>query len=210
MSRSAAAHRLPQPDPFTGGPPPGPRPAPRLSNARIAIIMLMAAETMLFTGLVSAHTVLKQTAVAWPPPGQPRLPLTITWVNTFVLFLSCWTMTRAWSAQSAGQARRLRLGLWETFALGATFLAIQGSEWVRLLGHGLGVSTSLYGATFYTLIGLHGLHVLAAVIWLLVVALRFDGGRFSLERAARLDICAMYWFYVCGLWAVLFPLVYLF
>jgi heme/copper-type cytochrome/quinol oxidase subunit 3 len=59
------------------------------------------------------------------------------------------------------------------------------------------------------LIGCHGLHVLAAVLWLLVVLMRAQRNRFAAPVRMPLELCGIYWFYVVGLWAVLFPLVYL-
>ena len=135
---------------------------PAVSSGRIAIVMLMVAETMLFTTLLGGYVVLRGAGGAWPPAGMPRLPLAVTWVNTSVLLASCWTMSRAWRAAGAHDARQLRYSLAETALLGSTFLTIQGTEWVRLVHFGLTLSTSIYGATFYLLIGLHGLHVLAA------------------------------------------------
>jgi heme/copper-type cytochrome/quinol oxidase subunit 3 len=208
---TAAARPYEAPErPRLGGGPPTALPPPAVSNARIAIVMLMVAETMLFTTLIGGYVVLRGAGGAWPPPGQPRLPLAVTWVNTFVLLASCWTMWRARRALKAGEASKLRFSLAETALLGSTFLAIQGTEWVQLVSFGMTMSASVYGATFYLLVGLHGIHVLAAVVWLLVVVARFRGDRFTLKRAAPADLCAIYWFYVCGLWAVLFPLVYLY
>ena len=165
------------------------------------MMMVIVAETMLFTTLVGGYLVLRGAGGPWPPPGQPRLPLALTWVNTGVLLASCFTMFRAWGALKTGDAGRLRSSLVGSALLGSTFLVIQGSEWARLVGFGMTMSASIYGATFYALIGLHGVHVLAAVVWLGCVTLR--------RRAAGADLCAIYWFYVCGLWAFLFPLVYL-
>ena len=87
----------------------------------------------------------------------------LTAVNTLVLLLSSYTMTRALKASRAGDRRGLvsRLGL--TWGLGALFLAAQGVEWLRLVRFGLRMSSGVYGATFYTLIGAHGAHVLGAV-----------------------------------------------
>jgi cytochrome c oxidase subunit 3 len=67
----------------------------------------------------------------------------------------------------------------------------------------------MYGATFYVLIGCHGLHVLIAVLWLAAVTLLARGGAFDAQRHAGLEMCAIYWYFVCALWVVLFPLVYL-
>jgi len=174
------------------------------------MVMLLAAETMLFTGLIGAYVVLRGASPApWPPPDQPRLPLAVTGINTAVLFLSALTMFLGTRALAGRRSRALRLALIETTLLGTAFLVIQGTEWVRLVLHGLSASESLYGATFYTLIGVHGVHVLAAVVWLAWVTARFRGDRFSFRKAAGVEVLSLYWYYVCGVWAVLFPLVYL-
>jgi heme/copper-type cytochrome/quinol oxidase subunit 3 len=93
--------------------------------------------------------------------------------------------------------------------LGAAFLAIQGSEWVRLVAHGLKLSSGTYGAIFYTLIGLHGAHVTAAVIWLACIAIFAMRGRYNGKNAEAVEICAVYWYFVCAIWPGLFVLVYL-
>ena len=89
--------------------------------------MVIVAETMLFTTLVGGYLVLRGAGGQWPPPGQPRLPIALTWVNTLVLLASCITMSRAWVAMRSGDVRRLRSSLMATVMLGATFLTIQGS-----------------------------------------------------------------------------------
>jgi heme/copper-type cytochrome/quinol oxidase subunit 3 len=92
--------------------------------------------------------------------------------------------------------------------LGTLFVLIQGSEWTRLIRHGLTLSTGAYGATFYTLIGAHALHVVGALIWLAVVALGSRAPRSPAEQTGRVEALAIYWFFVCALWLVLFALVY--
>ena len=82
-------------------------------------------------------------------------------------------------------------------------------EWVRLIGFGLTLSSSVYGATFYSLIGLHGLHVAGALVWLLATTLLAARQRFADGRIAPVQACAMYWHFVVGLWPVLFVAVYL-
>jgi len=96
-----------------------------------------------------------------------------------------------------------------TAILGTVFLAVQGLEWTRLVAHGLTLSSGTYGSTFYVLIGCHALHVVVAVVWLAVVAVLARNGGFTAARHAALETCAIYWYLVCGLWAFLFPLVYL-
>jgi heme/copper-type cytochrome/quinol oxidase subunit 3 len=76
--------------------------------------------------------------------------------------------------------------------------------------HGLTLASSQYGGAFYMLIGLHALHVVAAVVWLAVVTWLAGRGRWTAAGYAGLEMCVVYWWFVAALWAVLFPLVYLY
>lgn len=193
---------------FGDGPPPPPLWEPPVSNARLGMLMLIGAETMLFTGLIGAYLVFRFGSVAWPS-AQLYLPVGVTWVNTFVLLFSCYTMHQAIKAVQADNQQKLVRELSITGFLGITFLSVQGYEWTKLIRDGLTISTGIYGATFYTLIGCHATHVLAAVIWLLIVVWQARQGRFSPHRHVGVEICGMYWYYVGALWVVLFALVYL-
>ena len=172
--------------------------------------MFLAFEAMFFGGLIGAFLVFRLSSPRWPPPGQPYLPVAVTWINTGILLLSSVTMRRARRAICAGDRPGLLRGLGMTAALGTLFLVVQGTEWVRLVKFGLTLSSGTYGTTFYTLIGCHGLHVLAAVMWLLVVLCLARGGRFSAREHVGVQLCGMYWHFVVGLWPVLFGLVYLY
>jgi len=86
---------------------------------------------------------------------------------------------------------------------------VQGYEWVRLIHYGLHVTSGAYGATFYTLIGLHAVHVLGALVWLGVALRLVSRGRFLDGRAGILRACAIYWHFVVGLWPILYVAVYL-
>jgi cytochrome c oxidase subunit III len=188
---------------------PGPAREPLVSNATIAMVVLLAFETMFFVGLLGAFIVLRLRSPAWPPPGQPYLPLAITWFNTGVLLFSGYTMWRALRAIRRDDRAGLVRWLLVTAIYGVTFLSVQGYEWVRLVGYGLTLSSSNYGALFYTLIGTHGLHVLAAVIWLLAVLALARRRRFSARRYTVVRVCGIYWQFVVALWPLLFVLVYL-
>jgi len=89
------------------------------------------------------------------------------------------------------------------------FLAVQGYEWARLLSYGLTVTSGAYGTSFYTLIGVHGVHVLGALAWLGIVLAGVRRGRFIEAPAAGLRACGMYWHFVVGLWPILYVAVYL-
>ena len=171
--------------------------------------MVIASEAMLFSGLIGSFLVYRLGSAFWPPPGLPRLPIQVTWGNTFVLMSSAVTITLAGRAVHRNQRRLLKQWLGITLVLGVTFLLVQGSEWVRLISHGLRLSSGAYGATFYILIGCHGLHVAAAVIWLGWVFAIASRGRYNARNCAGVELCAMYWYFVCAIWPLLFGLVYL-
>jgi cytochrome c oxidase subunit III len=208
--RPANGHVGP-PRPPTGGGDDGSEPAPRrpLDNLRVAILFFIGAESMFFAALISALFVLRATLPVWPPPLQPRLPIGITTANTVVLLVSSGAMILAGRALTRMDRREVVRWLSVAAVLGVLFLAIQGVEWVRLIRHGLTLSSSTYGTTFYTLIGTHALHVAGALAWLvatvsLAASRRGEGHRGSLVRG-----CALYWHFVVALWLVLFVAVYL-
>lgn len=180
-----------------------------ISSGMLAILMVIASEMMLFSGLIGSFLIFRMQAAFWPPPALPRLPLTVTWVNTGVLMLSAVTMFMAIRAIHQSRQRITRQYLVATLALGVTFLAVQGSEWVRLVAHGLKLSSGSYGSTFYILIGCHGAHVTAGVIWLACVVTAALRGRYNARNAHGIELCAVYWFFVCAIWPLLFGLVYL-
>ncbi len=184
---------------------------PPLSNARLAVLVLLGAETMLFSGLIGAFLVFRVGNVTWPPPSHIgiELPRLVTGINTALLLLSGYTMFQAHRAIQADRAKQLRRWLLITGVLGLLFLGVQGSEWVQLIQKGLTLQSGVYGGIFYVLIGCHALHVLTAVIWLLVVYGLAVAGRFSAEHYVGVDTCTIYWVFVVALWPILYVLVYL-
>lgn len=201
---------IPEPPPGDDGDGRDDRPEPPVNNARLAIILFIGAEGMFFAGLISAFLVFRTGSTVWPPPFQPRLPTTVTAVNTIFLLCSAFTMRWALRTIRRGNSQSLLDWLAITAGLGTLFLGVQGYEWARLLQYGLTLSSSVYGATFYTLIGCHAAHVLAAVIWLLVVLVMARQHRFTPQRHIGVQICGIYWYFVVALWPVLFGIVYLY
>ncbi len=211
--RRHADDRIPPPlPPPEGEGDDGREPAPRrpwLDNARLAMLFFLSAETMFFAGLISAFFVLRLSAPVWPPPLQPRLPVLVTGLNTLILLASSAAMIAALRAVRRADGRALVERLAATAALGTLFLAVQSYEWARLIHYGLTVTSGAYGATFYTLIGIHAAHVLGALVWLGVTLMLAARGRFVDGQVSGLRACATYWHYVVGLWPILYLTVYL-
>jgi cytochrome c oxidase subunit III len=205
--------RIPPPLPPTGGgDDPDRDPSPRrplVDNAVLATIFVIGGEVMLFAGLVFSFLIIRVAAPVWPPTLEPRLPVEVTAVNTVVLLFSSWAMVGARRARARGDRRGLVRGLTLTGGLGGLFLVVQGFEWFRLVSFGLTASSGIYGATFYTLIGAHAAHVVAALAWLAVTIALARRGRFAGPQAAALTACAMYWHFVVALWPILYVAVYL-
>jgi heme/copper-type cytochrome/quinol oxidase subunit 3 len=184
-------------------------PEPSAPAPVLGTMVLIVGDAMLFAGLVFAFWVLRLAAPTWPPPLQPRLPLGLSAANTVVLLASSAAMAAAIRGVACAPARGLvrRLGL--CALLGSLFVAVQGYEWVRLVGFGLTVSSGIYGALFYTLIGAHAVHVLAALVWLGIITTRAAGDRLAGGRVDHLRACALYWHFVVALWPLLYLSVYL-
>ena len=175
----------------------------------LGVLALIATEVMFFGGLISAFYVLRAGSFSWPPIGQPRLPVAITGLNTLVLFSSGYTMH--WGVREAKRGRNGPLVRWlaATRILGAAFLTIQGSEWIKLIRFGLTVRSSIYGALFYTLVGAHAVHVMWAVGALLIVTYRARRHHYSASNCDGVVACSLYWYFVVLLWSVIYAAVYL-
>jgi len=185
----------------------------------LAMLFLLVTEAMLYAGLISAYIVNKAGATVWPPADQPRLPVEVTGVNTLILLSSAvvlYLFTRRVNKVSAIDSKSTNL-LLVTIMLGGTFLAIQGTEWARLIGYGLTTHSSIYGAFFYTLIGAHGLHVLVGLcilfyLYFAVKKVRLNdmAGQASSFAIAKnkISACILYWYFVVAIWPILYRLVY--
>lgn len=187
----------------------GSAPAGSLKSAdpTLGVLIFIGSEVMLFAGLISAFLVSRASAPFWPPPDQPRLPVAVTGLNTGLLVLSGITMWRVVGLlrqhDKAGAVRWMVA----TILLGALFLAIQGSEWARLIRFGLTMTSSLYGAMFYLIVGAHALHLAVAVAVLWFVAARVWRGRYEVDFRGVVA-CSAYWSFVVILWPIIYALVY--
>lgn len=179
------------------------------NKAMLGLLIFLGTEAMFFAGLISTFLILRAAGGVWPPVDQPRLPVGITAINSLFLLASALTMHQAVAAIRQGRQKALLSWLGTTGGLGLLFLALQGREWIQLIRHGLTLTSSNYGATFYTLIGCHGLHVFAAVVVLAVVFARARQRRYRPDNLQGLELCRVYWFFVVALWPVLYGLVYL-
>jgi cytochrome c oxidase subunit 3 len=178
---------------------------PLVANAVMAMLIFVFMEVMLFAGLISAFTIVRASALVWPPPDQPRLPVEETAVNTAALLASGALLFLARRVYRRDPSRA-RWPLLISMLLGGFFVAFQGVEWVALVRQGLTVTSSIQGSFFYLIVGLHALHAMAALGVLAYAWLRLHRGWLPPGLFAASEI---FWYFVVGVWPVLYLRVYL-
>lgn len=170
--------------------------------------MLIFTEATLFSILLTSYFFLRFQAPEWPPDDIPRPELFLVFVMTPILLLSSGPMHWADVAARRGRTGQLKAGLLLTFLMGATFLGLQGYEYVETLRE-FTPRTNVYGTVFFTITGFHGIHVLVGllmVLWLQVYAWR---GAFGRRRHGPVEVVALYWHFVDVVWVAILVSVYL-
>lgn len=184
-------------------------PAPRkqvIPSSVLGVLIFVLSEMMFFGALISAYLIVKSGNIMWPPPDQPRLPLTLVAINTLFLIGSGILVYFSNKSLARGEEAAARKQLLLAIILGAIFVGVQGYEWVRMLGHGLTMTSSTYGSFFYMIIGCHALHVFVTLAVLINVYRKFANG--TLKHSTFWGV-QVFWYFVVGVWPILYCLVYL-
>ncbi|HYK91715.1 MAG TPA: cytochrome c oxidase subunit 3 [Acidobacteriota bacterium] len=167
---------------------------------RTGMWMGLAAVMMLFATFTSALVVRKGLSDDWRPLSLPR----VMWVSTALLITSSLTLERSRRGISASHERSFVFWWYATTALGLAFLGGQWAAWRELISRGVYLASNPSSSFFYLLTAAHGLHLLGGICALLFVILRTR--RHLLSRTA-VDVCAIYWHCMDGLWVYLFILL---
>jgi len=184
-----------------------PKKKPLVSSSVLGMALFVFVELMLFMGMVSSYLIVRTNAVGgeWPPPDQPTLPIMQTAFNSIALLLSGFLLYRAHRMFRKDAKVPTQLLAW-TFGLGAYFVAAQGMEWVALIRQGLTLQSSSHGSFFYLIIGTHGLHAVAALVFL---GMTWWGAKKDRFNASLFYASEVFWYFVVGVWPLLYWLVYL-
>jgi cytochrome c oxidase subunit 3/cytochrome o ubiquinol oxidase subunit 3 len=132
-----------------------------------------------------------------------------TSVSSFVLLMSSLTMVLAVSAAAENDDRKTTLWLSVTALLGSTFVGGQVYEFTTFYREGLGFTSSLFGSSFYTLTGFHGVHVTVGIIMLMALVGIISRSRVPGQKAEVVELVGLYWHFVDIVWIIIFTLVYL-
>jgi heme/copper-type cytochrome/quinol oxidase subunit 3 len=184
------------------------RPDTGLTNGKLGIWLFLASEVMLFGALFSTYILLRVGALEWP---HGELSVTLGTINTIILISSSVTMVMAWASLKMHNWGRHRMFLGLTVLLSLAFLVNKYFEYAEHLSKGEGPWHSTFFAIYFTLTGLHGLHIIGGV----VVMLYFLGPGAKLWKTHpeqftnRIEYTGLYWHFVDLVWIFLFPVLYL-
>lgn len=174
-----------------------------VTNVTLGMWLFIASEVMLFGALFSAYALLRASADAWPS-GRQILSLPIGMTNTIVMIV---VTTLAWRARGAAPAAARRLIVLGS-VLALVFLGLKSVEYAREIATGLVPRTSTFLAMYFTLTGLHALHVVAGIAangWAIAGAARIGAA----QMAGRIRALSLYWVFVDMIWLIIFGLMYL-
>ncbi len=181
-----------------------------LNNVKLGIWLFLASEVMLFGGLFSSYVLLRVGAETWPV-GASILSVPIGTFNTIVLIASSVTMVMAWASLKMQDFGKFRLYGGSTVGLAVLFLGVKAFEYGDKFSHHLYPSESTFLAIYFTLTGLHALHIIGGII----VIGYFVGPGSKMWKTApeqftnRIEAVGLYWHFVDLVWIFLFPVLYL-
>jgi heme/copper-type cytochrome/quinol oxidase subunit 3 len=179
-----------------------------VDNRKLVIWTFIASEVMFFTGLIVTYMVMRGRSVTGPYAAQV-LSVPLVAINTFVLLASSFTMVTALSAIQQDDQRGFKRWLTVTAILGLLFLGGQAYEFTSLYLAGATLSSNMFGATFFTLTGFHGMHVFVGVLWIGFVLARASRGGVTRGNHLAVELVGLYWHFVDIVWIIIFTVVYL-
>jgi heme/copper-type cytochrome/quinol oxidase subunit 3 len=183
-------------------------PAFSIPTKKLAMWLFIIADTMTFAACLVAYGFLRNGSADWPRPFHS---ITNVALMTLILLTSSLTMLIGLRAARAGDKAGAFRWTMITAAAGMLFALLHVREWLGLIDEGMTLfknpwGTGLFGASFFSITGLHLTHVTGGIIALVVVGVRYKGGRYN---ADDIEVLGLYWHFVDLVWMFVVPLVYL-
>ena len=186
------------------------RPDTGLTNGKLGIWLFLASEVMLFGALFASYVMLRVGNEHWPA-GSTYLNIPLATLNTVILISSSVTMVLAWAALAKNDFKKFRVFMAITILCGFGFLIVKYFEYSAKFHHELYPSTNTFLAIYFTLTGLHMLHVIGGM----AVNSYLWGPGSKLYKTDpvhftnRVENSGLFWHLVDLVWIFLFPILYL-
>ena len=191
-----------------------PHPVTGIPNGKFAIWLFLASEVMLFGALFSSYVLIRTGAPHWPPEGglsSEILNVPLATLNTAVLITSSITMVLAWASCKMRNLARFKVWMSATILLAIVFLVVKYFEYEHKFALGHYPSHDNFYAVYFTLTGLHGLHIIGGIVVMLYLLV--PGARLwktnQEQYVNRIEYTGLYWHFVDLVWIFLFPVLYL-
>ncbi|MBI4057468.1 MAG: heme-copper oxidase subunit III [Elusimicrobia bacterium] len=180
-----------------------------IPSGKLGIWMFLASEVMLFGAFISSYVILRTGSPLFEIPAREMLGVPLATLNTFVLILSSVTMVLALDSVQKNNQKGLSRYLLLTVLLGFVFLGVKAYEYHHKWAEGITLSSGLFGSFYYTLTGLHALHVVGGIVFNLYILVNALRGKYSSNHHERVEYAGLYWHFVDLVWVILFPSLYL-
>ena len=189
----------------------------RVGHRKLGMWLFIVSDALTFSALLIGYSYVRASSDQWPTPFPFSPSIIFSTVMTLCLLSSSLTMVMGVSASARGDKSGVRKWIALTILGGVAFLVLHLIEWSHLIGEGLRPfalpaewlhkwpqANPLFGATFFTITGLHMFHVFTGVIYLAVVAARVNK-----LKHEDVEISGLYWHFVDLVWMFVFPMIYL-
>lgn len=183
-----------------------------ITSKKLTMWLFIVADAATFGGLLFAYGFLRFGSASWTRPFSFSPNIINGLVMTVILLTSSLTMLGGVAAAQEGRRPATMKWLGATVLLGVLFAVLHLREWSAMIHEGWSLTanpmggTVLFGALFFSITGLHLLHVLSGVVAISVIAIGFQSGRLS---AGHVETTGLYWHFVDLVWMFVFPLLYL-
>lgn len=182
-----------------------------MQSKKLTMWLFIASDAVTFGAILFGYSYLRVGTPNWPTPFENGSLINGV-IMTFVLLTSSLTMLAAVMAARQGHKSKCIRWLGATIVLGIIFAALHLREWFRMFHEGWGLShnpmggTVIFGATFFSITGLHLMHVISGLIALIVIAIGYNTDWLD---AGYVETTGLYWHFVDLVWMFVFPLLYL-
>lgn len=183
-------------------------PAPKRIVVGYGFWIFLLSDIVMFSAFFAAYAVLRGET-AGGPGGAELFDLRNVAIETGVLLASSFTCGMASLSVEARKASWFQAAMAATFALGAVFLLLEVREFVGMVQQGAGPTRSAFLSAFFTLVGCHGLHVTAGMLWLLTMMAQIFAKGFRPDMLRRFMCFSLFWHALDIIWVALFTVVYL-